>query len=330
MALNLKSGDKVYLPNFTYVATAAAVVAAGGQPVLVDCDKTGRMDPEAIRMALQIKDDDAKEEEESRQQFLMVVHLYGHPCDMVAIMAIASEYNLIVIEDCAEAHGAKCGGRLVGSFGQASTYSFFANKIMTTGEGGMVCTNDSKLAERLKFLSTHAMDPNQRYFHTEVGFNYRMSNLLCAIGCAQLERFSALVEGRQRLINYYKQEIDGICGGVLVNPTFADDVVLSPWLACIYLTDVLSSHRDEICKKLLLFYRIDTRPFFHPLHVMPPYSDCVTVTREGKNHVPVNSIRMHQLGFNIPTASDMSDENAKHIVTSIQAVLAEYSGVAGC
>jgi perosamine synthetase len=309
-ALHLQAGDEVLVPDFTYVAAAAATVAAGGVPVLVDCDATGRIDPKAIRAAVI----------SGKSKFLMVVHLYGHPCDMVEIMKIAKEFNLIVVEDCAEAHGALCDGQPVGSFGSASTFSFFANKIMTTGEGGMVCTNDKVLATRIKFLCTHAMDPTRRYFHTEVGFNYRMSNLLAAVGCAQLARFDDLVSGRRELITFFREHLDGLCG-LQINPKFADNVTLCPWLACVLLPDELMDKRDHICQVLLEKFKIDTRPFFHPMHSMPPYEQFETATENGRGHIPQGALRMHQLGFNIPTASNMANEDAQYIVDSIKTIM---------
>jgi len=239
---------------------------------------------------------------------------------MIEIMKIANQYNLIVIEDCAEAHGAKINNQYVGSFGNAATYSFFANKIMTTGEGGMVCTNDQTLATRVKFLCTHAMDPNQRYYHTEIGFNYRMSNLLAAVGCAQLERFDELVNGRRQLIEYYRLHLNNVCD-LSVNPTFTNNVTLCPWLACVFLPNVLMNKRDVICKILLEQYYIDTRPFFHPMSSMPPYATCETVTKEGRGNATLGATRMHQIGFNIPTASDMNMEDQKYIVDSIKTVV---------
>ena len=309
-ALNVQPGDEVLLPDWGYVASAAATVAAGGTPVLIDCDETGRMDPAAIRAAIV----------PGSTKYLMVVHLYGHPCDMIAIMAIAKEFQLIVLEDCAEAHGALCNGQVCGSFGNACTFSFFANKVMTTGEGGMVCTNDEELAIRLKFLCTHAMSPDQHFYHTEIGFNFRLSNLLAAVGCAQLERFDDLIQKRNVLIEQYQQGLNGHCN-VRINPLFDDNVTLCPWLATLYLPDSMSAHRDEICAVLKQEYHIDTRPFFYPMSVMPPYRKYVTVTKEGRGRETVGAKRMSTLGFVIPTVPDMVKEDVAHVVNSIKSVL---------
>ena len=317
-ALNLQPGDEVLLPDWGYVASAAATVAAGGVPVLIDCDATGRMDPAAIRAAIV----------PGHTKFLMVVHLYGHPCDMLSIMDIATEFDLIVVEDCAEAHGATCNGQLCGSFGQVCTFSFFANKVMTTGEGGIVCTNDAALATRLKFLCTHAMSPDVHFFHTEIGFNYRLSNLLAAIGCAQLERFDELIEKRALVIRNYQQGLDGHCQ-VQLNPSFDDNVTLCPWLASLYLSDAMAVHRDAICRVLKHEFLIDTRPFFYPMSSMPPYAKYVTATREGRGKATVGARRMASLGFVIPTIPDMLAVDLKYVVDSIKVVLTRFEGVQG-
>jgi perosamine synthetase len=309
-ALNLQPGDEVLLPDWGYVASAAATVTAGGIPVLVDCDKTGRMDPEAIRAAII----------PGQTKYLMVVHLYGHPCDMVSIMKIANEFQLIVLEDCAEAHGALCNGKLCGSFGHASTYSFFANKVMTTGEGGIVCTNDSDLATRLNFLCTHAMSTDVRYSQTEIGFNYRLSNLLAAVGCAQLERFDDLILKRKKIIEMYQEALNGFCG-IRINPRFDDNVTLCPWLASLYLSDSMSFCRDEICKILKNDFKVDTRPFFYPMSIMPPYKRYETVTKDGRGKPTTGANRMATLGFVIPTIPDMPVSDVQYVVNAIKDIL---------
>ena len=310
-ALNLQSGDEVLLPDWTYVASAAATVEAGGVPVLIDCDETGRMDPEALRAAVI----------PGKSKFLMVVHLYGHPCDMVSIMRIAEEFNLTVVEDCAESHGALCDGKPVGSFGKLSTFSFFANKVMTTGEGGIVCVKDDKeLAARVKYLCTHAQSPDRRFFHTEIGYNYRLSNLLAAVGCAQLERFDELISKRNNLIDFYKQELNGFCG-IQINPSFADNITTCPWLASVYLPDMLSPQRDIICDLLKSEFRIDTRPFFFPMSCMPPYKNYVTASKKGRGEKTTNAVTVSKQGLNLPTAPDMSEEDMIYVVSSVKAVL---------
>lgn len=311
-ALCLKPGEEVLLPAWTYVATAAATVAAGGVPVLVDCDKWGCIDAQAIRAA----------SIPGKTRFVWVVHLYGHPCDMDSIMKVADECNLTVLEDAAEAHGALYKHRPVGSFGIASTFSFFANKIITTGEGGMVCTNDSELAERVRYLSRHAMSKERRFFHTEIGFNYRLSNLLCAVGCAQVERFPEIVARRSEIINHYRVAMDGF-HGVMINPSQSEDVVLAPWLAVVVLPDKLSCFRDEICKVLKDEFHIDTRPYFIPLHFMTPYALCRRVNKHGGKTLPM-ARNVSQQGFNLPTWCDMTNEELHKVTASTKNVIGRY------
>jgi perosamine synthetase len=314
-SLDVQPGEEVLLPDFNYVANAAATVEAGAVPVLVDCDAWGRIDPEAVRAAAK----------PGVTRFLWVVHLYGLPCDMDALQAVADDVGLTILEDCAEAHGALYKGKTLGSFGLASTYSFFANKIITTGEGGMLCTNDADLAQRARHLSRHAMSPTQRFFHTEVGYNYRLSNLLCAIGCAQVERFDEIVAGRRALIEFYRSELDGIVAGVHINPQVSDDTVLSPWLAYVLLPDRLVPRRDDMLAALRSEFHVDTRPFFYPMHTMPPYAACETATREGRGKRNAGAVRISGRGFNIPTSSDMSLEDRTRVVEAVAEVLRRYA-----
>src|SRR6266496_1099800 len=195
-AAGIGAGDEVIVPSLTFAATAAAVVHAGAAPVFVE--STAHywcMDPVAVEAALG-----------PRTRAIIPVHLYGHPADMDALHEIARSRHLVVIEDAAEAHGARCRGRVVGSIGDLGCFSFYGNKIMTTGEGGMVTTNDSALATHMRFLKNHAMEPQRRYWHSEVGFNYRMTNLQAAVGCAQVERFQELQRARAQVLGWYRDE----------------------------------------------------------------------------------------------------------------------------
>ena len=170
-ALGIGAGDEVIVPDLTFVATAHAVIQTGATPVFVDVEPdTWCMDPAAVREAIT-----------PRTRAVIPVHLYGHAADMSAINMLAEEYGLLVVEDAAEAHGAEISGQRVGGLGQVGVFSFYGNKIMTTGEGGMLTTNDSILADRLRYLKDHGMSPAERYYHTELAFNYRMTNLQAAV-----------------------------------------------------------------------------------------------------------------------------------------------------
>ena len=183
------------MPTLTYVATANAVVYCGAKPVFVDSEpETWNMDPARVEALIT-----------PRTKGIIVVHLFGHPVDMDPIMEIARRHGLFVLEDAAEAHGAEYKGRRVGSIGDAATFSFFGNKIITTGEGGMVTTNDSALADEVRRLKNHGMDPHRKYWFPTVGYNYRLTNVASAIGLAQMEKIDWHLEQRQQIASWYRE-----------------------------------------------------------------------------------------------------------------------------
>ena len=200
--LGIGPGDEVLVPDLTFVSTANVVRYTGATPVLVDSEpRTWGMDPV-----------DARRKLTARTRAIIPVHLYGHPVDMDPFLAMAAEHRLDIVEDAAEAHGARYKGHRVGALGRIGAFSFYGNKIITTGEGGMVVTNDPALAERAAFLQDHAMDPRRRYFHPEIGFNYRMTNIQAAIGCAQLEQADAILGRRKVIAGAYDAGLAGIPG----------------------------------------------------------------------------------------------------------------------
>ena len=301
-------GQEVIVPSMTYVATAAAVVDAGGVPVFADCDEYGLIDPAAIAAAITPK-----------TCAIIAVHLYGHVADMDPINAIAKIHDIAVIEDAAEAHGATYKNRPVGSLGDVATFSFYANKVMTTGEGGIIVTNSQDLHKRMVYLRGHAMSPERRFWHTEVGSNYRLSNLLCAVGVAQLERFPELFEGRRRVIEAYRRNLHGF-KGVTINP-HRDFCSPAPWLACVWLPEGSSTFlRDTICNDLEKL-GIETRPFFYPVHTMPPYTSYKFhgTSTQASSHLLTNTVAAR--GFNIPTSVDLSDAEVHFISDSVRQVL---------
>ena len=197
VALGVGPGDEVIVPTLTFVATANTVTYCGARPVFVDIDaETWYIDPAAIEAKIT-----------PRTKGIIAVHLFGHPADMKAIGTVASRHGLWVMEDAAQAHGAEIGGRRTGSLGDIATFSFFGNKIITTGEGGMVTTSDDDLAKRMRLLRTHGMDPDRRYWHPVIGYNYRMTNVTAAIGVAQLERVQWQLARRQELAGWYRDAL---------------------------------------------------------------------------------------------------------------------------
>ena len=197
MALDLQPGDEVIVPTFTYIASANAVHYCGATPVVVDCSPdTWNLDPAAVEAAIT-----------SRTVGIMPVHLYGMPCDMSALCQIATRHGLWIVEDAAEAHGATVNGQRVGTFGAIASFSLFGNKIITTGEGGVVTTNDEALAARMTLLRGQGMDPARRYWFPMVGYNYRMTNLAAALGVSQLIKIDALIAAHQRVHQWYREAL---------------------------------------------------------------------------------------------------------------------------
>lgn len=304
IAVGVGPGDEVIVPALTFVATASAVKHIGAEPVFVESEsEIGTMNPDAVAKAIT-----------SRTKAIIPVHLYGHPADMDPIVNIARQYGLVIIEDAAEAHGAKYKGKMVGSIGNCATFSFYGNKILTTGEGGMVVTNDKALADRIRFLKDHAMDPNRRYWHPEIGYNYRMTNLQAAIGCAQVERFDDLILRRKRILELYRKAFSDK-SEILINPsrTWATPV---PWFVCALLPKGTTHVQRDSLMERLKEKGIDSRPYFRPLCNMPPYTYCRKVGIK-ENGLPVAedlSVR----GMILPSVTWLSNEPATRIAPLFQ------------
>jgi perosamine synthetase len=254
-ALDVGPGDEVIVPDLTFAATAEAVVHAQAVPVAVDVDPvTWTLDPALVEAACT-----------PRTKVIMPVHLYGHPADMAPILALAESSGIAVLEDAAEAHGARYRGRRVGSIGKVGAFSFYGNKLMTTGEGGMCVTADAALAERMRHLRAHAQPPGRRYWHDEIGWNYRMTNLQAALGVAQMTRIDDVIADRQRMGRLYRDALAGTGIEAAPEAEWAETVY---WLYSALLPRGVD--RDRVMASLA-DAGIETRPFFFPLHEMPPY-----------------------------------------------------------
>jgi len=259
IALGIGEGDEVIVPSFTFIATANAVTYTGAKPVFVDSEsKTWNIDPNRIQEAIT-----------PRTKAIIPVHLYGHPADMDPILAIAKANNLFVIEDAAEAHGAEYKGKKVGSMGNIGIFSFFGNKIITTGEGGMIVTDNSDLAERIKLFRDHGMSSAKRYWYTVVGYNYRLTNIQAAIGVAQIERIDSIIEAKLDIARRYEKEFRTVEG--IICPPQAKWAKNVYWLYSILVEEEYGISRDELIKELSLM-DIDTRPLFLPIHDQPIYN----------------------------------------------------------
>ena len=302
LGLDARPGDEVLVPSLTYIATANAVRYVGGEPVFVDVDpQTWCIDPRKL------------EESITRQtKGIIAVHLYGHPADMDAINHIAAVHGLWVIEDAAEAHFAKYKGKPVGSLGRVATFSFYGNKIITCGEGGAVTVDDPFLELRMRTLRGQGMDPQRRYFFPVTGYNFRLTNIACAILSAQMERKQQILGERQRIFNRYKNGLIGV-PGIDLQP-IADWVEATPWLFCITINESdFGCSRDSLAKALLVD-GIETRPFFIPLHTLPPFRE---QSFDRNEKLPITE-QLASRGINLPTYASLKDSEIDYIVDRIR------------
>lgn len=261
LGLGIGPGDEVIMPALTYIATANCVAYCGAKPVFVDSDpNTFNIDVTKI-----------EEKITSRTKAIMPVHLYGLASNMDEIMRIAKKHNLYVIEDAAEAHGASINGKIVGGIGDVGSFSFFGNKIITSGEGGMIVTNNEELYKKMKLLKGQGVSPEKRYWHTIVGYNYRMTNMQAAIGLAQLEEVDWHLAERQRVANTYKKYL-GSYTNLMTMQAEPEGYHHVYWMNNVILTDEVRISRDEVMRKMEE-RGIEMRPVFYPMHIMPPYFD---------------------------------------------------------
>jgi len=257
-ALGLGPGDEVIVPAFTMIATPNAVRYTGAEVKLVDAEPVhGNIDPAQVEAAIT-----------PRTRAIVAVHIYGHPANMHRLREIAGARGIDLVEDAAEAHGAELGGRRVGGLSRAGTFSFYANKIVTSGEGGMVTTNDAALERVLRRLRDHAFAPERHFWHEYLGFNYRMTNLQAAVGLAQTERIDELVAARRRLRTLYEERLGAIPG--LVLPSEDEGARSVFWMYAIRVGDGFGASCDEL-RRQLAARGIETRTFFVPIHLQPIY-----------------------------------------------------------
>ncbi|MGD1897590.1 MAG: DegT/DnrJ/EryC1/StrS family aminotransferase [Phormidesmis sp.] len=305
-ALDIGAGDEVILPTFTIISCAAAIVRAGATPVVIDADsETWNMDVSQIESAIT-----------PRTKAIMVVHIYGLPVDMDAVVAIANKYQLAIIEDAAEAHGQNYHQRPCGSFGDISTFSFYANKHVTTGEGGMLLTDDSRLAEQCRSLRNLCFQKTQRFIHEKLGWNFRMSNLQAAVGIAQLESIPAITERKREIGRQYTQQLESISGLQLPLPKtdYAKNIY---WVYGVVLSNDRSETAQEVMS-VLAERNIGTRPFFWPMHQQPAFSASGLFENI---HCPVAE-RLACKGFYLPSGTALIDEDVEIVSRTLKEVLA--------
>jgi perosamine synthetase len=304
-ALDLGPGDEVILPTFTIISCAAAIVRAGATPVLVDCEPdTWNMDLRQLESRIT-----------PRTRAIMPVHIYGLPVDMPKLLAITEPLGIKVIEDAAEMHGQTCAGRPCGSFGDMSVFSFYPNKHVTTGEGGMIVTDDERLAERCRSLRNLCFIPSKRFVHEELGWNFRMSNLQAALGCAQLERLDHFVARKRQMGSRY-DELLGRLRGVtrpLPESSLAKNIY---WVYGLVLDDALEFDAQEAMRRLAA-RGIGSRPFFWPMHEQPVFRRMGLFDQE---RYPVAE-RIARRGFYIPSGLALTPEQMERVAVAVKEVV---------
>lgn len=286
LVLGIKDGDEVIVPIFSFVATANVIKYVNAKPVFIDCNDTWTIDPEKI-----------EEKITPRTKAIIPVHLYGIPCNMDKIMEIAKKYNLYVIEDCAEAVGAEFKGKKIGTFGDIGCFSFFANKIITTGEGGLCITKNEELKEKMEILRDHGMSKTRKYWHPIIGYNYRLTNIQAAIGLAQLEQLEKFLKIREEHNQLYEKLLLGLKDIEFIPKIQGSRNVY--WMHCF-----LVNNKDGLAN-YLRDKGVDTRPLFFPLNEMPPYN-------YDKERYP-HAERISKHGINLPSSTNLTEDQIKEI-----------------
>lgn len=307
-AAGVGKGDEVIMPAFTIVSCLVAALRLGAVPVLVDATPdTWGMDVSQVAAKIT-----------PRTRAIMPVHIYGHPVDMDPVLALADRHGLVVIEDAAEVHGAEYKGRKCGSLGHLSAWSFYANKIINTGEGGMVLTSDDAMAERAASYRNLGFRAERRFYHTELGYNFRMTNLQAALGVAQLERIEEFVDKKRRIGRLYRERLAAIAG--------IRGQVEKPWARCVYWMycveiDPTCGFDAAAAMKGLATRGIGTRPFFLGLHEQPAAHDLGLFVGES---YPVSE-RIARQGFYLPSGLTLTDGQVADVTTALADVVSQLT-----
>lgn len=305
LALGIGPGDEVIVPSFTFIASANAVKFTGATPVLVDSEQeTWNIDPKAAEAAITEK-----------TKAIMPVHVYGHPANMDPILALGKKHGLAIIEDAAEAHGALYRGKPVGSLGHVGIFSFYGNKIVTTGEGGMIVTNDDDLAKKTRMLRDHGMSTEKRYWHTVLGYNYRLTSLQAALGVAQMERIDDILERKTRIASWYGEGLKGIAGITL--PPAASWAKNVYWLYSIMIDEKAFGLSRDALMQHLQEKGIDSRPFFPPVHIQPIY--------QTGQKLPVSEW-LGENGISLPSGAHLKKDDIHRVCEEIRALERQQGG----
>lgn len=292
-ALGIGPGDEVIVPTLTYIASVNTILQTGATPVFVDSlENTWQIDPEDVKRKISPK-----------TKAVMAVHLYGLPCNMDPLVSICKEHQIFLVEDCAEAFGSKYKGQHAGTFGDIATFSFFGNKTITTGEGGMVVAKNKDILEKAYHLKNQGVSPTREYWHDRVAYNYRMTNICAAIGLAQLENASEILEKKRQIAEWYKQDLEGL---PLKTHDEQPETIHSFWMCSIAVDD--AGNRSNL-RNRLKNEGIETRPLFYPAHTMP---HCAV-----DGHFPIaDSIGAR--GINLPSYPGLKREDVSLVTKSIR------------
>ncbi len=309
-ALGVKSGEKVVIPNITFVASANAISYMGAEPILVDInEETWQMDLNILEDFLEkdcknIDGDIVEASSNKRVAAIMIVHVQGNICNMDELLRISKKFNLPILEDAAEALGSKYRESYAGTMGEIGCYSFNGNKIISTGGGGMIIAKDKKLLNKIRHLATTAKTDPLRYFHDEVGYNYRLVNVLSAIGVAQLEQLDAFIKRKNEISLFYRENLQNT--GDIGFQKISDDVYSNEWLFTI-----LTNQMEELLK-FLNKNMIMSRPFWVPMNKLPMYSNC--------SYISSNSIseRVHLRALSIPCSTNISQPELEEVIKKIK------------
>jgi perosamine synthetase len=304
-ALGFGVGDEIIVPSFAIISCVSQILRSGATPVFVDSDPiTWNMDVDAVEIAIT-----------SQTKAIMAVHTYGLPVDMGPLLEIAKRHNLIIIEDAAESHGLTYRNQRCGSFGLVSTFSFYANKHLTTGEGGMVVTDDDSLAEKIRYFRNLTFRPEKRFVHDELGWNLRMSSLQCALGASQLTRIEQILESR-RVLGAQYQEAFGDIEDIQLPLAKTEFSRNDYWVFGIVLQGRRSETRPAI-QAALAEVGVGTRPFFWPLHLQPVLKN---FGFDKQSPLPVSE-HLGSEGFYIPNGLGMSSEDVGYVIEQVRKIL---------
>ncbi|MEG3934357.1 DegT/DnrJ/EryC1/StrS family aminotransferase [Microcoleus sp. T3_B1] len=309
--IGVGSGDEVFCSTLTFIATASPITYLGAKPVFIDSDRTSwNMNPELLRSAL-----DKRAKTGKLPKAVVIVHLYGQSCDIDPILEACNTYEIPLIEDAAESLGATYKNRSPGSVGKIGIFSFNGNKIITTSGGGMLVSDDQKLVEKARFLATQARDPAPHYQHSEIGYNYRLSNVLAGIGRGQLRVLEERVQARRRNFDFYKQAL-GNLPGIEFMPEAAFGRA-TRWLTCLTIDPATFGADREQVRLGLAQEKIEARPVWKPLHLQPVFADCECMGGAVAEE-------LFEYGLCLPSGSNLTDEDLERVTSAIAQIHKEH------